>query len=275
MQLELRSVSAGYARDDILREVSLRARTGRVLAIVGPNGCGKSTLLRVVCGLLRPRAGQVLADGRDIHLLDGRDKAKIFALLPQHPTAPEGLSCRDLVALGRTPHLSAYGTLGARDEAVVQAALQAVGAAPMADRPALELSGGQRQRVFLARALAQEAPMLLLDEPISHLDLKFQFQILKLVRDLTREEAQDEAASTCRGAIVVLHHINLAASVADEMILMSQGRIVAMGEPTQVMRRELLEEVFEVPLSIAAHPVSGRPQAQSRWDFAAPLGEPL
>ncbi len=268
MQLELRAVSAGYSRQDVLLDVSMSARAGRVLAIIGPNGCGKSTLLRVICGLLRPRAGQVLADNRDILALDGRQRAKIFALLPQHPTAPAGLSCREMVSLGRTPHLGAYGAPSSRDHEAVQAALERVGAEEMADKLALELSGGQRQRVFLARALAQEAPMLLLDEPISHLDLKFQFQILKLVRDLTRET---EPPSTCRGAIVVLHHINLAASIADDMILMSAGRIVASGAPGEVMRRELLEEVFEVPLSIAPHPVSGRPQAQSRWDFGALL----
>lgn len=274
MQLELHSVSAAYAREDVLRDISLQARLGRVLAIVGPNGCGKSTLLRVICGLLRPRAGQVRVDERDVLALDGRERAKIFALLPQHPTAPEGLSCRELVGLGRTPHLSAYGALAARDQAVVQAAMEAVGAHEMAERPALELSGGQRQRVFLARALAQEAPFLLLDEPISHLDLKFQFQILKLVRDLTRQQGQQGItgdASTCKGVIVVLHHINLAAGVADEMILMSKGRIVAAGAPVEVMRREVLEEVFEVPLSVSSHPLSGRPQAQSRWDFEEPL----
>lgn len=277
MNLELRSASAGYAREDVLRDVSLRARAGRVLAIIGPNGCGKSTLLRVMCGLLRPRSGQVLAAKRDIQMLDGRERAKIFALLPQHPTAPGGLTCRELVSLGRTPHLDAYGALSARDEGVVQAALEAVGAAEMAETPALELSGGQRQRVFLARALAQEAPLLLLDEPIAHLDLKFQFQILKLVRDLTRRgdlSPESGVPSTCRGAIIVLHHINLAASVADEMILMSRGRIVAQGEPSAVMRSDLLEEVFEVPLSIALHPLSGRPQAQSRWDFEAPSEAP-
>ncbi len=266
MLLELRSVSAAYAREDVLSDLSLSARTGRVLAIVGPNGCGKSTLLRVICGLLRPRAGQVLADGRDVLALDSRRRARIFGLLPQHPTAPEGLTCRELAGLGRTPHLDAYGTPSARDEAIVELALQRVGAQAMAEKPVLELSGGQRQRVFLARVLAQEAPFLLLDEPISHLDLKFQFQILKLARDLTREP---DAASTCCGVIVVLHHINMAASIADEMILMNRGRVVASGAPQAVMRRELLEAVFEVPLSVAEHPLSGRPQAQSRWDFEA------
>ncbi len=266
MLLELRSVCAAYAREDVLSDIAIRVQTGRVLAVVGPNGCGKSTLLRVICGLLRPRGGQVLVDEHDVQALDSRERAKIFALLPQHPSAPKGLTCRELVALGRTPHLSAYATPSARDEAVVESALARVGAEQMADLPVLELSGGQRQRVFLARVLAQEAPFLLLDEPISHLDLKFQFQILKLARDLTRDQS---APSTCRGVIVVLHHINLAASIADEMILMKQGRIVASGAPTQVMRRELLEEVFEVPLSVSDHPLSGRPQAQSRWDFEA------
>jgi iron complex transport system ATP-binding protein len=274
MNLEMRAVSAGYGPEDVLRDVSLSAGAGRVLAVVGPNGSGKSTLLRVLCGLLRPRVGQVLAGGHDVQGLDGRQRARLMAFLPQHPSAPAGLSCRDLVMLGRTPHLSAYGSPSPRDHNAVQHALARVGATEMEEKVAAELSGGQRQRVFLARALAQEAPMLLLDEPIAHLDLKFQFQILKLVRDLTRPNA---AASTCGdaapaiGAIVILHHINLAASIADDMALMSQGRVVASGSPADVMRSELLQDVFEVPLSITPHPMSGRPQAQARWDFDAPF----
>jgi iron complex transport system ATP-binding protein len=268
--IEMRAVRTGYGRADVLRGVDFVARRGRVCAVVGPNGCGKSTLLRVACGLLPPRGGQVLVGGRALNGIEARERARLFALLPQHPSAPESLAVRDLVRLGRTPHLSAYGILSARDEEKVEDALVRADVAQWAARPIGELSGGQRQRVFLARALAQEAPFLLLDEPISHLDLKFQFQILKLVRGLAHEEGENEngpGASTCRGVIVVLHHINLAAAVADDMVLMRDGVVVASGAPGEVMREKVLEDVFEVPLAISRHPVSGRPQAQSRWDF--------
>lgn len=271
MNLELREVSAGYKREHVLCDVSLQAHTGRVLAIIGPNGCGKSTLLRVASGLLAPRVGQVLVDSRSISDFDARERAQIFAMLPQNPTFPEGITCRDLVALGRTPHLGPYATLSPHDDEIVQRSLERVGAGEMSERLAEELSGGQRQRVFMARALAQEAPFLLLDEPIAHLDLKFQFQVLKLARDLARtpRSTSETPSSTSIGVIVVLHHINLAASIADEMILMNRGRIVASGAPGEVMQAQVLEEVFEVPLSVSQHPLSGRPQAQSRWDFDA------
>jgi iron complex transport system ATP-binding protein len=278
-QLELRGVSARYASggEDVVRDVSWKARRGRVLAIVGPNGCGKSTLLRVACGLLPPRLGQVLAGERDVLAMSPRQRARLVALLPQHFEVAQELSVREVVALGRTPHLGDYGALGARDEEVIDSVLAKVEATQWANRPLRELSGGQRQRVMMARALAQEAPFLLLDEPISHLDLRYQFEILKLARELSRG-VTSAPASTCggqesgHGVVVVLHHINLAASVADDMLLLGRGgHVLASGEPAEVVTREHLEEAFEVPLSVSPHPLSRRPQAQSGWSFDAQL----
>ena len=266
----LDSLVVSYDQEPVLNEVSLRARRGEVTAIIGPNGCGKSTLLRCAAGLLKPQRGRASWDDSDIFALDARQRARRIAFLPQI-SRPSDLTVRDMVALGRTPYLNDFGALGERDWQRVDDALERVRATALARRPVEQLSGGQRQRVLIARALAQQTPVLLLDEPISNLDLRYQFEILKLVRELADETG---AASTCGAensrpcVVIVLHHLNLAASVADAMLLLDEnGHTIAQGTPHEVMNAENLQRAFGVPLAIAPHPLSGRPQAQAMWTF--------
>lgn len=262
--LALDSLSAGYGEKMVLHEVSLRVEAGEVACIIGPNGCGKSTLLRCAAGLLRPKIGRVEIVGSDVFHLEARERARRVALLPQNFEGGRDLEVEEMVLLGRTPHLPPYGAPSKQDIEIARGALENVGAAHFANRRIGQLSGGERQRVLLARALVQEPQVLLLDEPISSLDIRFQCEILHLARILAKTKNL--------AVVVVLHQINLASAIADIMLLLNEGRVVAQGAPEAVMTRQNLEAVYQTPLRIAPHPQSGRPQAQMMWDFTEEAG---
>ena len=259
--LQIESLTAGYGDKMVLHDVSLRVNAGEVAAIIGPNGCGKSTMLRCAAGLLRPRSGTSQLAGDDVFQLDLRERARRMALLPQQFEGGAELTVEEMTLLGRTPHLPPYGAASKRDHEIVDNALKAVGAQEFRGRRVGQLSGGERQRVLLALALAQEPRVLLLDEPISNLDIRFQCEILDLVRKLARRENL--------AVVAVLHQINLAAAISDSMLLLDAGRVFAHGAPQTVMTQENLEAVYRAPLRVSQHPVSGRPQAQMMWDFAS------
>ena len=261
--LDLQHISASYhGGRAVLRDVSLRVGAGEIVAVIGPNGCGKSTLLRCAAALHPLDNGHAFLDGTEISTLSPRQRARGVALLPQSFDGGMELSVAQMTQMGRTPHLGPYGALGARDHQIVEAALHAVDALDWKDRRVGELSGGERQRVMLARALSQQPKVLLLDEPTSNLDLRYQFEILQLARRAARRDGL--------AVVLVLHQINLAASVADAMLLLdSSGQLRASGAPQSVMNAGALSAVFGVPLTIAPHPRSGRPQAQAAWVFEA------
>lgn len=224
--------------------------TGQVTAIVGPNACGKSTLLRALGRLLRPRAGTVQLDGRDIATVPARELATRLGLLPQSPLAPDGITVAELVARGRHPHRRWYRPWSEADDAAVAAALDATGTTDLAGRLVDELSGGQRQRVWIAMALAQETQILLLDEPTTFLDVAHQLDVLNLCAELNRGG---------RTLMAVLHDINQAARYATHLVAMKDGQIVAAGNPTQVITEGLIEFVFGVSCRIFEDPETGRP----------------
>ncbi len=258
--LSLESLTAGYGGAPALCEFSLQVASGQIAAVIGPNGCGKSTLLRCVAGLVAPSGGRVRLDEDDVALLPPRERARRVALLPQHFVGGDELSVEAMALLGRTPYLAPYGAPSPHDCAVAARALQATDAAGLSGRRVAQLSGGERQRVMLARALAQQPRVLLLDEPTSNLDIRYQYEILDAIRRLARSENL--------AVVLVLHQINLAAAVADVMALLnSSGTTRACGTPEQVMTQENLEAVYQTPLIVAAHPQSGRPQARSAWVF--------
>ena len=256
--LELKNISAGYSGPDVLHEVSLRVERGEIAAVIGPNGCGKSTLLRCAAGLLPPRAGEVRIGDENAYSLVPRERARRVALLPQRFDSSE-LSAYEMAMLGRTPFLGNYGSPSRADEQIVWESLAAVEADELSDRRMSELSGGEAQRVMLARALAQQSPVLLLDEPTSNLDLRFQLEVLSLVRKLTRDR------QLC--AVIVLHHLNLASQVCDTMLLLDAGRVAVSGAPGDVMTEQNLSRVFGVPLDITMHARTGRPHAVSRYEL--------
>jgi iron complex transport system ATP-binding protein len=236
--LELRDVVCAYG----LRGVSLAFVPGRVAGIVGPNGAGKTTLVRAASRVLRPVAGTVLLDGRDLYGMPAREAARAIAVVPQESVAAFEFTALEVVLLGRIPY--------ARDDLMpVRRAMERTGTWELRDRLFDELSGGERQRVVLARALAQEPRVLLLDEPTAHLDLRYRIAILRLVRSLAREE--DLAAG------VVLHDPSLAMAYCDEVVVLSEGRVVASGAPREALSPGLLERVYGVALVAVAHPRGG------------------
>ncbi|TCN50474.1 iron complex transport system ATP-binding protein [Rhodococcus sp. SMB37] len=244
-------LALGYGDRLIVDDLDLEIPTGVVTTIIGPNGCGKSTLLRALSRLLKPRDGHVLLDGRKITTMRTRDVARVLGMLPQAPTAPEGLTVADLVARGRHPHQSWVRQWSGDDEDVVSTALTRTGIADLADRPVDELSGGQRQRAWISMALAQGTDVLLLDEPTTYLDLAHSIEVLDLVDQLHSELG--------RTVVMVLHDLNLAIRYSDHLVVMRDGKVIASGPPAEVISVELLRDVFGLDASVISDPVSGRP----------------
>ena len=253
--LSAQDLTLKYDQRCVVDGLTAEIPEGKVTMIVGANACGKSTLLRGLSRLLKPAAGVVTLDGKDIHSRPARELARTLGLLPQHPTAPDGIAVRDLVGRGRYPHQGFFRSWSPDDDAAVQRALEATETLELADRNVDELSGGQRQRVWIAMALAQETDVLLLDEPTTYLDLAHQVEVLDLVTDLNRKRGTTVA--------IVLHDLNLAARYADHVIAMKAGGIVALGAPENVVTEKLVRTVFGLESRVIPDPVSGTPADHS------------
>ncbi|WP_433533148.1 ABC transporter ATP-binding protein [Micromonospora sp. CA-263727] len=212
----------------------MTARPGRVLGLIGPNGSGKTTLLRLLYGALRSGTGGVLVDGDELSALPSREAARRLAVVVQETGGETALTVAELVLLGRGPHLSTFQRTGRIDHEIAARCLARVGAAHLGPRAFAQLSGGERQRVLIARALAQQATHLLLDEPTNHLDIRYQHEVLRLVRDL----------DTC--AVVVLHDLNLAARYCDDLVLLGRGGVAAAGTTDEVLVPSVLEPVYGI-----------------------------
>ncbi|WP_116996638.1 ABC transporter ATP-binding protein [Desertimonas flava] len=244
-------LTVGYRERLVLEGLDLTVPAGRVTAIVGANACGKSTLLRAMSRLLKPRHGHVLLDGHAVHRLPAKALARSLGLLPQSPTAPDGITVSDLVGRGRHPHQRLFARWSSEDDRAVAEALDATQVADLADRPVDELSGGQRQRVWIAMALAQDTDVLLLDEPTTFLDVCHQVEVLDLLIDLN-----DRRGTT---VVMVLHDLNLAARYADHLIAMVGGAVHAAGTPEEVLMPDTVKAVFGIESSVIVDPVSQRP----------------
>lgn len=256
--VEVQGVTFRYRTGWGVEDVSFRASPGELVGIVGPNSAGKSTLLRLLTKVMAPQRGRILIGGRDVASLSRLALARQVAVVPQefHVAFPFRVS--EVVLMGRYPHAagSTWGATqdGARDRAATQAALSATGTAHLASRRMDELSGGERQLVSLARALAQETPILLLDEPTAHLDLRHQGIVLSILLAHHRES---------RGTtILVSHDLNLAAEHCDRLLLLAEGRVRAVGHPEEVITSQHLEPAYGCPVAVERHPVSGRPRVQ-------------
>lgn len=262
--IRLRGLTLGYgpaSAPPIVEDLDLDVPAERVTAIIGANGCGKSTLLRGLTRQLAPRAGSIEVLGRDAARVSARDYARTVALLPQHPVAPEGMTVAQLVARGRHPHRGLLGGRSAGDDAAIASALERTDLVELAEREAGTLSGGQRQRAWLALVLAQQTPVVLLDEPTSYLDLSHQVEVLDLVRALPDPRGGGRAT-----VVAVLHELNLAARSADHIVAMAAGRVVAQGTPGEVIVPEVLAEVFGLDADVVADPLLGHPVVLPRGD---------
>ncbi|MBW9088844.1 ABC transporter ATP-binding protein [Rhizobium wenxiniae] len=244
------SVTLRHDERTISKNLSVAIPEGSFTVIVGPNACGKSTLLRALSRLLAPSPGQVILDGRSISDLAAKDVARRLGLLPQSSIAPEGITVADLVARGRYPHQSLFRQWSKADEDAVIDAMEATRVTDLSARMVDELSGGQRQRVWIAMVLAQETPILLLDEPTTFLDIAHQIELMDLLADLNGQG---------RTVVAVLHDLNHACRYASNLIAMKDGAIVAEGKPSAIVTERLVEDVFGLPSVIIPDPVSGTP----------------
>ncbi|WP_394813699.1 ABC transporter ATP-binding protein [Streptomyces hazeniae] len=243
-------MTLAYDQRTIARELSVSVPDESFTVVVGPNACGKSTLLRALSRMLKPAVGRVLLDGRDIAALPAKQVARTLGLLPQSSLAPDGITVADLVGRGRYPHQSLLRQWSREDERIVDRAMAATGVSALADRFVEELSGGQRQRVWIAMVLAQETPLLLLDEPTTYLDIAHQIDILDLCAGLHEDG---------RTVVAVLHDLNHAARYATHLIAMRDGRVVAEGRPQDVVTADLVEDVFGMPCRVIDDPETGTP----------------
>lgn len=247
--LHAEAITVGYGGPDVLRDVSLQVPEGKITALIGPNGCGKSTLLRAL-GRQQPISkGQVYLGDRSIRKMSAREFARHVAFLPQQPVTPEGVSVREVIAYGRYPYTGAFASLGAEDHRAVEEAAERAGVTALLDIPATDLSGGQRQRVWVAMTVAQQTPVLLLDEPTTYLDPAHQIAILDLVRDLN---------AAGRTVVMVVHDMTHAARFADSIVAMRDGQVLAAGETEDVMSAKLVEDLFGISCLEVRDPEAGR-----------------
>lgn len=250
MELKTDNLTVGYGDKRILDDVSLTLPAGQITALLGPNGCGKSTLLKCFARLLTPWSGNITLGAQSLAALNARQLARHLALLPQQHMTPEGISVRELVSYGRSPWLPRWGRLSKRDHQHVDAALALTSTTHLADSRLSDLSGGQRQRAFLALVLAQDTPVVLLDEPTTYLDINHQVELMRLMQMLK---------SAGKTVVTVLHDLNQASRYCDHLVILAQGNVVAQGDPQTIMTPALLHQVFHITAEIHPEPVSGKP----------------
>ncbi|MFE5461297.1 ABC transporter ATP-binding protein [Nocardia sp. NPDC056564] len=243
----MRGLACAAGRRTVITEVTFAIRAGETIGIVGPNGTGKTTLLQTLAGVRRPARGEVIADGRVLHRMSPRRRARTVAMVAQDERPPADLRAGEVVALGRTPYLPPWGAGSAREQQVVEDALAAVDLAGFAERPVHRLSGGERQRVLLARALVQNTPILLLDEPTNHLDITHRLELLALTRTLNRT------------VVMALHDLALADRYCDRILVLDNGSARPLAPPASALAPAVIDEVFGVRALRVPHPETGDP----------------
>lgn len=249
--LEVKSISASYNHKPIIEDISLRLSEGSVLALIGPNGSGKTTFIRAVSGVLPLRAGYVKVNGKDITSIPPQQRARLIAVVPQARSFPPAFTAEEVVALGRTPHLNWFGKVTEMDMAIINQALEKMDLVHLRARVVAELSGGEQQRLFLARALAQGSPVLLMDEPTTHLDLQYQLNLMQSIYQLAHPKQDElEKGVQPKTIIIAIHDLNLISRYADQVGLLVGGRLEALGKPEEVLKADLLSRAYNLPLEV-------------------------
>ncbi len=243
------NISVRYGEHHVIEQFSLAVDQGGFIGILGPNGCGKTTFLRAISRILKPDQGAVFIDGLDAESYDSRTLAKTIGCVGQETDVAFPFTVREIVLMGRYPHIGKLAPLSPKDLAIADEAMKTTNTFHLADRLITEVSGGERQRVLIARTLTQQPRILLLDEPTSHLDINHQIEIMDLIRDLTPKIT----------VIGVFHDLNLASYFCDRIVLMKQGKILAVGTPAEVLTPEKIRESFSVGMMVSTHPLTGKP----------------
>ena len=249
--LEAAQLHFRFADAVIVNGVDLQVTPGRIVGVVGPNGAGKSTLVRLLSRVLTPETGRILLNGRDLGAWRSGELARLLTVVPQSPELPPGFTSKEVVLMGRTPFLGWLGRETDRDHSIAREAMTETDTWHLAARRTHQLSGGERQRVVLARALAQNPSILLMDEPTAHLDINHQIDVMSLIRRLVEER--------CIAALLICHDLNLAARYCDEMILLRAGAVLARGTPAHVLTATHIAEAYGATVMIVRHPTDGTP----------------
>ena len=249
--LRLEKVSLGYDKKTVIRNVSLKATPAEMLGIIGPNGSGKSTLIRGITRIIQPTAGKIFLDGSDISDINRQKLAQLVAVVPQNPKLPEPFTALEVVLMGRTPHLGLLRYEGQKDMAIVKNAMEATQTLAFAQRRVGELSGGERQRLTIARALAQEPKIILMDEPTTNLDINYQIETLDLARQLCREQKLI--------VVVTLHDLNLASQYCNWLVLLNNGVVHCQGTPQTVINAQTIKDVYGAEVYVYPHPINKLP----------------
>lgn len=240
--LEVKNLKFGYNREMILKDVSFNIEKGKFISIIGPNGSGKSTLLKNLNGIYTPNGGKVTVESIDIDRIKTKELAKKIALVPQNTIIDYEFTVEDIVLMGRHPYKGRFQREDDRDYEIVKEALEMTNTFHLKDRIITEISGGERQRVIIAKALAQNPSIILLDEPTSHLDINHQIEILNLLRKLNQEKGTT--------IVVVIHDINLASRYSDKIIMLNEGEIIGSGRPEEVITKENIEFAYNLKVAI-------------------------
>lgn len=248
--LQVEKLHFSYGKTEVLKDISFTINKNMIVGIVGGNGSGKSTLLKNISGYLKPESGKILIGNKDIRHFPTKERAKFIAYVPQEMPYDFEFSCYDIVMMGRIPYLKRFQQEGKEDEIIVKKSMKITNTWIFKDKNINELSGGERQRVYIARALAQKPSILLMDEPISHLDMKYQIEILSLARELSSKGIL---------VITVLHDINLASLFCDELLIMKNGKIMDYGPPKKVLKPYNIKSAFSVDVELIDNPITNSP----------------
>ncbi len=248
--LQIRSLFANYGDVKALKDINLDVQKGEIVGLVGPNGAGKTTMIKVLSGILSPSGGEVLINQKDINSYTASQRARALAVVPQARQLGGAFSVEQAVLLGRTAYLGFLGKPGKEDLLKTAWAMEKTGVDALADRKLAEISGGEQQRVLLARALAQDTPALLLDEPTNHLDLRYQVNLLKLVKRLVLEEGLS--------VLMAMHDLNQVSGIADRVMLLANGKMMALGTPEAVLTPENIQNVYQTEIETYTHPKTNK-----------------
>ena len=251
IELEMRNVSLGYSRHPVLEDITFKASPGEMVGLIGPNGSGKSTVIKALSRLIRPTAGEILVDGKNIASIPRRELACLVGVVPQLPLLPSTFTAFEIVLMGRNPHLGLFQSESRRDWAIAREAMVKTSTSPLANRYINELSGGEIQSLLIARVLVQETSAILLDEPTANLDIGRQVEVLDLIKNLCLENSLTVLAA--------LHDLNLAAQYCDRLLLINEGRIHIQGTPAEVITDANIKQVYGAENCVYTHPVNGLP----------------
>jgi iron complex transport system ATP-binding protein len=249
--LKINNLSVFYGDRQILYDIQLEVKSGEIVVLLGPNGAGKSTLIRSISGVIPIRKGNIFVDQKDVTSLSTMVRARHISVVPQAVSIPPAFTVWETVLLGRTPYLNFLGQTSAKDEAIARQALEQVDVLHLIEKRMNEISGGEQQRVLLARTLAQDTPILLMDEPTTHLDISHQVDLLKLITKQAREKNLT--------VLIALHDLNLASMFADRIAIVQNGLLCVAGTPRETLTSEIINSVYHVPVHVVSHPETGAP----------------